>query len=152
MWRFTVIWSQLTFDLSRENHFVLGEDLLNFSFNLGCRISGQDLIDPRLQQDVNFISVCVSSSLTVQLPLSAGRILMSRMSFRDFTALNSFLLILGISGLVFCNFDLTCHLNSIPEVGGSFGITGLVICNYMETPLSRRCRQLKSVCVPCIHI
>jgi hypothetical protein len=82
MWRFTAIWSQLTIDLGRENHSVFGEDLFNCSFYLGCSIFGQCLIDPRLQQDVNFISVCVSSSMTVQLPLSVGRILMSWLSFR----------------------------------------------------------------------
>jgi hypothetical protein len=64
-----------------------------------------------------------SSNASAQLPLSARRILISFLSFKDLTTLNSFLLTLVLEDLDFYNMDLIFHLNSIPRVCGSFETT-----------------------------
>jgi hypothetical protein len=44
------------------------------------------------------------------------------LSLRNFTTFNSFLLMLEVSDHDFCNLYLTFYLNSIPQIGGRFGI------------------------------
>jgi hypothetical protein len=43
---------------------------------------------------------------------------------QDFTAFNSFLVMLEAHDLYFPHIDMTFHLNSIPRVSGSLGIAG----------------------------
>jgi hypothetical protein len=57
VWRLAMLWGKLLLHLDRKDRFVFGQDLLNFSLNLGCGIFGDRLINPRLQQGINFVPI-----------------------------------------------------------------------------------------------
>jgi hypothetical protein len=75
--------------------------------------------------------------VTVQFPLSAGRILTSLWFINDFRALDSALVMFDIKGFVFSNNDLIFHLNSMPTTGGVYMLCcGLVLASSNFADLS----------------
>jgi hypothetical protein len=60
-----------------------------------------------------------SFNTTVQFPLSACRILISFLSFRDYNAIDSFIKMLDVKDLDFSNMHRILQQNSIPKAKGS---------------------------------